>query len=851
MGDVFRARDTRLKRDVALKALPEGVADNPDRRQRFEREAQATAQLEHANVASVFDVGVVDGTPFIVSELVDGATLRSRLAGGALPPAAVVALGAQVAEALGAAHGRAIVHRDIKPENILVTADDQVKVVDFGIAKTPTAPDENTVTAFATGPGTVVGTASYMSPEQIQGADLDHRSDIFSLGCVLFEMATGQRPFSGNTSAESMASVLRDEPRSVEELAAVPAGLAAIIMRCLEKRASRRFQSAPDLAFALRHSLAATTLTAAPVSSPGSGRWRLPAVATVAVVAVTIAGFAWWPPSMATVPVNFTVRQLTFDSGVEAFPNLSRDGSLLVYTGTITDNRDIFLRDINAREAINLTVDSPANDSEPALSPDGQQIAFRSDREGGGIFVVNRTGGIARRITRSGFNPTWSPDGSRIATATEAVDWRPDNRSANQAQLQIHDVVSGMARALTTGDAVQPAWSPGGYRIAYWGLWERNQRDIWTVAVDGGEPVRVTDDDAIDWDPHWSADGRWLYFSSDRGGTMNLWRVAIDERSGVPAGQPEPLMLPSTWTGHARVGLDGAIVYSSFQRVSNIDRVPLDPESGTFTGPPTPLTTGSNFFSNPQPSRDGRWLAFAGQNGIGRNVFVSTADGQNIHPVTAGPFRETGINWGPDGRVGFYSSRAGLYQLFVVNTDGSELRQLTSLGGFGVAGVVWSHDGRYLASYEPVTARAFLVDLSGTLPVKDVVDLPKLADGRTFIPSAWSFDNARILGQAAGGGVAVLALADRAYRVLTKSGAGGPRWLPDGRRILYSENDQFFLVDERSGQVTSIGRADSTNDIPQARQTMNWSLAWDGRWIYRTRFTIQSDLWLMSSSDRR
>jgi Tol biopolymer transport system component len=614
-------------------------------------------------------------------------------------------------------------------------------------------------------------------------------------------------------------------------------------MRCLEKRASRRFQSAHDLAFALRHCLIVQMTRATAPSS----RWRLAAVAGLAGAAAATAGFSWWS-SASVAPANAEVRQLTFDSGVEAFPNLSRDGTLIVYTGTATRNRDIFLRDIKGRDAINLTEGSPANDSEPALSPDGQQIAFRSDRDGGGIFVVGRTGGVARRVSRSGFNPSWSPDGSLIVTGTEAVDWRPESRSANESQLEIHDVAGGRARTLSTGDAVQPAWSPGGHRIAYWGLWERNQRDIWTVAVNGSEPVRVTDDDAIDWDPHWSADGRWLYFSSDRGGTMNLWRVAIDEQSGAVQGPPEPLTLPSAWIGHARMGQRGEIVYGSFQRVSNLDRVPFDPVSGTFAGSAVPITTGSNYFSNPQPSKDGRLLAFIGQNGVGRNVFVSSTDGRNIRPLTGGPYRETGLNWGPDDRVAFFSSRSGLYQVFEVRADGSAVRQLTKIGGYGVGGPIWSHDGSHIAAYEPVTARSFLVDVTGSLPVTQVVDLPRLPDGRSFTPFAWSFDNSRLVGQLSGGGIAVLRLSDKAYQVLTTTGAGGPRWLPDGRRIIYSVGDAFYLVDEQTGRVTSIGSPDDEqDDLQQARPTMTWSLAWDGRWIYRARFTIQSDLWLLNT----
>ena len=255
-------------------------------------------------------------------------------------------------------------------------------------------------------------------------------------------------------------------------------------------------------------------------------------------------------------PALGAVRQLTFDSGIEAFPNVASDGTLIVYTGNSAGNRDIFLRDISAREAVNLTGDSSADDSQPALSPDGQQIAFRSERDGGGVFVTSRTGGVARRLTREGFNPTWSPDGRRIATSTESCGIRrPDARSANEAKIHVYDVTTGQSQVLPTRDAVQPAWSPNGHRIADRGLGDdRSQRDIWTVALDGSQPVRVTGDRALDWDPTWSQDGRWLYFSSDRAGTMNLWCVSIDEASGVSTGVPERIPMPASWVGHAIIG---------------------------------------------------------------------------------------------------------------------------------------------------------------------------------------------------------------------------------------------------------------------------------------------------------
>ena len=857
MGEVYRARDTRLHRDVALKILPVEFATDRERRERFEREAQAAARLDHPHIASVYDVGVDADLPFIVSELVEGTTLRVRLERGPLSASAVLRLGAQVAEALAAAHERSIVHRDIKPENILVTADDAVKVVDFGVAKIADRAQGSSVTTTieSTARGIVIGTASYMSPEQVRGETVDHRSDIFSLGAVLFEMATGSRAFAGTTAPELMAAVLRDEPRPAEELRALPPGLSAIIMRCLDKRQVHRFQSARDLAFALQNlprSSGIRSETPAPITIGSRRAWRGVVAAALGIAVLGVSGFSLWiGRDVAERTISETVQQLTFDSGIEAFPNLSRDGSLIVYAGSAGDNRDIFLRDVRARESINLTAGSAANNTQPALSPDGQSIVFRSDRDGGGIFVMNRTGGPPRRVTRSGFNPTWSADGRQIAAASEAVEWRPDSRSPSQGSLQVTDVVSGESRTLSTGDAVQPSWSPNGHRIAYWGLWERNQRDLWTVALDGSDPVRVTNDLPLDWDPTWSPDGRWLYFSSDRGGSVNLWRVSIDERSGETAGEPEAVLLPASWAGHARLNPDGQIIYTSFHRTSNLERIPFDPIRGVIAGAAELLTTGSNFFVGPRPSRDGRLLAFHGQSGSGRNVFISSADGSNIRQVTTGPARESGVNWkATNDTVVFYSAQPGRYQLFSVRVDGSELRQLTDVPGNGLGRAVWSNDGQRIATYETVVLKPFIVDVTLPGPATIMEPLPPLADGSEFDPYDWSSDDSRILGQSTNGAVVVYSVKERTYRQLVARGGGGPRWLPDGRRILYSIGEEFFIVDEQSGESRSLGRIESSSTsvgrTAVDRVVPTWSLSSDARWLYRPRLVVESDLWLLS-----
>ena len=331
MGEVYRARDSRLERDVALKILPKDLCTDADRRARFEREARAAGQLNHPNILAVFDVGTHDGTPYIVSELLDGETLRERLHTGPLPARKAVEYAALVARALGAAQEKGITHRDIKPENIYICSDGQVKILDFGLARLSPREDTESEATLAisrqTSAGVVLGTAAYMSPEQARGQAADARSDIFSLGAVLYEMLSGDRPFRGSTFADLVSSILREDPPPLPASAKSMPAIERVVRRCLEKNPSERFQSARDLAFQLDSMVStldsgSSAALAASVVDSGKpfGWWRLLAGFGVAVVLLAVAGLAWWArvhPSLksANMPVEF--ERLTDFYGME------------------------------------------------------------------------------------------------------------------------------------------------------------------------------------------------------------------------------------------------------------------------------------------------------------------------------------------------------------------------------------------------------------------------------------------------------------------------------------------------------------------------------------------------------
>ncbi|HET7292771.1 MAG TPA: protein kinase, partial [Vicinamibacteria bacterium] len=395
MGEVYRARDTRLERDVALKVLPDEVTSDAERRARFEREAKAVAALSHPNILALYDVGEHAGTAFAVMELLEGETLRARLSRGALPARKAGEIGAQLARGLAAAHERGIVHRDLKPENVFITTDGLVKVLDFGLARHQMPAEDvsqSPTRARETDPGTVLGTVGYMSPEQVKGSAADARSDIFSFGAVLYEMLTGQRAFKRETAAETMTAILKeDPPEFLSASGALPGGLDRIVRHCLEKQPGERFQSARDLAFDLEAAFGSAVSGPASRTAAGASAPRLRWLAGAALALLAVAFFAGLrvgrsTPSASLATPLFT--QVTDLPGLERHPSLSPDGRSLVYVSDARGNDDVYLLRIGGRKPINLTEDSDDDDGAPAFSPDGSQIAFRSERKGGGIFVM-------------------------------------------------------------------------------------------------------------------------------------------------------------------------------------------------------------------------------------------------------------------------------------------------------------------------------------------------------------------------------------------------------------------------------------------------------------------------------
>ena len=847
MGVVYKALDTHLDRFVAIKVLPpERVAD-PERKRRFVQEAKAASALNHPNIVTVHDITEDRGIDFIVMEHVAGKTLGQLIPRKGLPLSQTLKYAVQIADALAKAHAKGIIHRDLKPTNIMVTDDGLVKVLDFGLAKLtePVATDEFAPTRTmkaGEGPkteeGTILGTVAYMSPEQAEGKKVDSRSDIFSFGSLLYEMTTGRRAFQGETRLSTLSAILRQDPKPLRELVEdVPRELERIVAICLRKDPGRRIQHIEDVRVeleALKEESDSGAL-AGQVSLPGrrKGLPRWLAIAAGVLLIAAIAAVAWrlGKPTPAARQPSFT--QLTDLPGQELFPSLSLDAKSFIYASRAAGKWDIYLQRVGGKNAINLTKESLTNNTQPAFSPDGERIVFRSNREGGGIFVMGALGESVKRLTDFGFNPAWSPDGRQIVCATEGIQMAPDSRYS-VSQLWVVDVATGQKRLLFQGDAVQPHWSPHGYRIAYWAQ-QAGQRDIFTVQPNAGaseKPVPVTSDPPLDWNPVWSPDGKYLYFSSNRGGSMNLWRVPINEPSGKVLGQPEPVTTPSPYSGQINISRDGRRLIYVQQAISrNIESIGFDPSTEKVVGERVAVTKG--YVADLSP--DGKSLVFYSL-GQQEDIFVIGVDGKGLRQLTDDPPRDREPRWAPDGKkIAFYSNRSGKYEVWTIAADGSGLQQLTASSSPDVFHPVWSPDGARLAFSDRTTS--FIIDTDKPWKEQSPQALPS-----GFIAWSWSPDGRKIAGNrplgGSSAGTGIYSLDSRGVEWITDRGIR-PVWLGDNRRLLFPDGDKIKLVDTQSREVREV--------LSVAPNSFgNLSISWDDRRIYFTVAVAEADIWLMS-----
>ncbi len=850
MGDVYRARDPRLDRDVAIKMLSAQLATDPAALARFEREAMSVAKLSHPNILAIFEFGREGATAFVVTELVDGETLRARLQSGPLPQRRAVGYALQIVRGVAAAHARGIVHRDLKPDNVMITRDDQVKILDFGLAKTIDAGETDMTRGggVATNAGMVLGTFGYMAPEQVRGLTVDHRADMFAFGCVLYEMLSGERAFKGETAADTMTAILTKDPPDLDtSRLSISHGLDRIVRRCLEKTPELRFQSANDLAFALENLSSVSTSSSATLALDPPVRHArgasLPWV--LAAFGLILAAASWLLKPAAAIQEarwdHFT--RISELAGEETSPVLSPDGSTVAYTVRVNDSWDIYSQRVGGRNATPIVNDPQRDEGGAAFSPDGALLAFHESDDVGGIFVAGATGESVRRLTDIGFDPAWSPDGKQIAFTTEEII-DPASRLGDSA-LYIIDAAGGAPRKVVEGDAAQASWSPSGKHLVYWSN-RAGQRDIYTGAAAGGAPVPLTQDTAIDWSPVWSPDGRFIYFASDRGGAMNLWRIPVDPSSGGAQGPPEAVTTGVQATAALpRFSKDGSrLVFRSRVASVNPVAIPFDPVTGR-AGMPFVLDTRNSIRIPSDVSADGKQIAYFSIGERQEDIFISAPDGP-MRRVTDDAPRDRAPMFTPDGRsLVFQSNRDGGWAAWIVGVDGSNLRRITKPEG-GVIypmvsrkgdSIVFMSDSAKLGVFSaPLDSEATPTRLPGTT-----------TGGRHFSLTGWSPDGTRLAGYLSSdsgrpSGVAVYDLAAQTTTMISSDDTFAVKWLADNRRVMYfTKNGRELVV------INTVTRTRTVVDVrlPAPSTIDVFAISPDNRTIYYGATRSEADIWIV------
>jgi serine/threonine protein kinase len=714
MGEVWRAHDPRLKRDVAIKILPLVFAGDPDRVHRFEREAHAASALNHTNIVSIYDVGREQGFYWIVSELVEGETLSDLIKRGPVPLKKLVDIGAQICDGLAAAHAAGIVHRDLKPGNIMLTRSGRVKILDFGLAKQRHPLSGTTQTSDLTGAGLVMGTPGYMSPEQVRSEDVDARSDLFSLGAILYEMLAGKPAFTGNSSIEIMHAVLNSEPREIPPKA--PGPLVRIIQRCLEKAPALRFQSAADLGFALG-SVTDSMAPAVPGSKKRSRAVWLLAVAMLCAVAA-IAVYLWRshsPPS--NISSNVTFRRVTNDSGLTTGAAISNDGKLVAYASD-RDNPEhlnLYVQQVDGGGVLRIT-DGPADDYDPSFSPDGTQIAFRSDRGAGGIYVVPAIGGEARMVVPEGRRPRFSPDGQRLMywTGPQVVNVT----GSGEARLWVRPVSGGEPVQLAAGCRLferSTMWSPDGSRVLFIGICGHfdysSPEDYgisgWVSTADGKslKPNRqlyrvwptIHSPDQVSIDQWLSSPSRVL-IPIRLGDATTITTLPISADGTSVTGSPERIMFAGGDDARISVAANGRMVLSADTSQSHVWSLPID-SNGKASGPLRQLTSGTAGEFASTLSADGQKLAFLSNRANGVRLFYKDLTTDHEKELSTEGYRYATPLFNTDGTrvlcVQYPSATSWRNFVFEIPISGGVSRKIWDKGIFAWL-FDWSPDGTTL-----------------------------------------------------------------------------------------------------------------------------------------------------------
>jgi eukaryotic-like serine/threonine-protein kinase len=743
MGEVYRAHDMRLNREVAIKVLPESLTSDPERLRRFEQEARATAALNHPNILAVYQMATDHGISYLVEELLEGETLRERMRRGPIPLRKAIDYEVQIAHGLAAAHEKGIVHRDLKPENLFLTKDGRVKILDFGLAKlTQPKDDSGTDDTLAQGTeaGMVMGTVGYMSPEQVRGMPAGHRSDIFAFGTILYEMVTGHQTFRKPTSAETMTAILNEDPPSISQVVpSVPPGLQRVVHRCLEKNPEQRFQSASDLAFALEalSDSAITSPTGVQAHESARPNRKLLVIAGgAAAIVLGVAALAYFFTRPEAVPKVSNYVQLTHDGRPKQL--VGTDGLRLYFDVGNFSTEGIAAVSVAGGESTRIPAPFPlpyATD----VSPDGAEL----------LVVEGQYGPVP--------GPLWSLP-----------------------------VLGGSPRRLGDIEARDAAWSHDGKTLAYANV------GLFVAKADGTEPRQIATlkDPSSVGSPAWSPDGTHLRFTdrNNNNTAQSLWEVSTDGTGShplLPGWHTPPNECCGLWTANGK--------YFVFWSNNQIWALPR--KSGFLRSEPKPvqLTSSPLALSSMVPSRDGKKLFVVGGTYRGELMRFDSKSGQMVSFLDG--ISADGVDFSKDGQwVTYMSYPDGA--LWRSKVDGSERLQLTNTPNHALM-PRWSPDGKKIVFFQAFADRRnriFEISPNGGTPRQLLPDDPGGQADPNFSPGGDKIVFASN-GLDAASTVRILDLAS--HQVVTLPGSEGifsPRWSSNGRYIVGLTADQAKVV---------------------------------------------------------